>query len=48
MSPPHRQSLARISEELCIHVATLQTMEEAMWLVDEPAKRELPKLTAVE
>jgi transposase-like protein len=29
MSPPHRQSVARIAEELCIHVVTLYNWRKA-------------------
>ena len=32
MHPPHRQSLARISEELCIHVMTLYKWRKAWQL----------------
>ena len=35
MSPPHRQSVAWISEELCIHLATLYNWRKAWRLQGE-------------
>jgi transposase-like protein len=35
MSPPHRQSVARISVELGIHVITLYNWRKAWWLQGE-------------
>ena len=35
MSPPHRQSVAQISAELCIHVASLYNWRRALRLQGE-------------
>jgi hypothetical protein len=45
MSPPHRQSVARISEELGIHVITPYKWRKAWWLQGEvvPASEKEPE-----
>ena len=45
MSPPQRQSVARISEELGIHVMTLYKWRKAWWLQGEvvPASEKEPE-----
>jgi transposase len=45
MSPPHRQSVARISEELGIHVVTLYNWRKAWRLQEEvvPASEKDPE-----
>jgi transposase-like protein len=45
MSPPHRQSVARISEELGIHVITLYKWRKAWRLLEEvvPASEKDPE-----
>nr|WP_233130319.1 helix-turn-helix domain-containing protein [Synechococcus sp. 1G10] len=48
MSPPHRQSVARISEELGIHVVTLYNWRKAWRLQGEvvPASEKAPRAGA--